>query len=281
MYQCLALGDFLGKVVRRQACAGVSLCETRHPAGARLPRHLHKHAYFCLVRRGTYREEYGGRLRFCRPEMLAFHPPEEIHTEHVDGEEVWSFNIEITPSWARSFPGAAVRLEQPFDCQSGVPLYVSHRLFDEFKHFDASSPLIVEGLTLELLGVCDRVGRNDRSAPPWLCRVSDLLRERFAASWRLADVAAEAGVHPGHLASAFRRHFGCTVGEFVRRQRVSQACRDLARGERSLSDIAADAGFSDQSHFTRIFKRQLGLTPAAYRQLTAQTAARSSKRSKN
>jgi AraC family transcriptional regulator len=275
MFQRLSGGHFLGELIRRHAIAGLSLSETRYPAGARLPRHCHEHAYFCLIRRGTYREEYGSRQRICGPLMLAFHPPEEEHAEHFEGEEVRSFNIEISPSWVRRFAGAALPLDQPFETHGGSAVSLAVRLCDEFEHFDRSSPLIVEGLTLELLGVCDREARGDPSVPRWLRRVRDLLTERCTVAWTLADLAAEAHVHPGYLASVFRRYYGCTIGEFVRRQRITLACRDVACSDAPLADIALLAGFADQSHFTRIFKRQLGLTPAAYRKMTALASVRS------
>ncbi|HET6326930.1 MAG TPA: AraC family transcriptional regulator [Planctomycetaceae bacterium] len=275
MCQRLLPGDFLGTVVRRQVCAGLSLTETRHPAGTSLPRHCHERAYFCLIRRGTYREEYGDRQRSCGPHMLAFHPPMEVHAEHFDAEEVCSFNIEITPSWSRVLASGTLPLSRPFDCQAGPALGLAVRILDEFEHFDASSPLIVEGLMLELLGVRDRQVRGEMAPPRWLRNVSDLLRERCTQPWSLTDVAAEAGVHPGYLASAFRRHLGCTIGEFVRRERIALACRALADAETPLADVALLAGFADQSHFTRVFKRQLGLTPAAYRKTTARSSGRS------
>jgi AraC family transcriptional regulator len=275
MCQCLSPGGFLGKVVRQQACAGLSLTETRHPAGARLPRHCHERAYFCLIRRGTYREEYGNRQRFCGPHMLAFHPPMEVHAEHVDAEEVCSFNIEITSLWVRGSAGRALPLSEPFDCHAGPAVGLAVRILDEFNCFDASSPLIIEGLTLELLGVCDRQVRCETAPPRWLRRVSELLRERCTDSWNLAAVAAEAGVHPGYLATSFRRHFGCTIGDFVRRQRIALACRALTEDDTPLADVALRAGFADQSHFTRAFKRELGLTPAAYRKATSRSADRS------
>jgi AraC family transcriptional regulator len=275
MCQCLSPGGFLGKVVRQQACAGLSLTETRHPAGARLPRHCHERAYFCLIRRGTYREEYGNRQRFCGPHMLAFHPPMEVHAEHVDAEEVCSFNIEITSLWVRGSAGRALPLSEPFDCHAGPAVGLAVRILDEFNCFDASSPLIIEGLTLELLGVCDRQVRCETAPPRWLRRVSELLRERCTDSWNLAAVAAEAGVHPGYLATSFRRHFCCTIGDFVRRQRIALACRALAEDDTPLADVALRAGFADQSHFTRAFKRELGLTPAAYRKATSRSADRS------
>jgi AraC family transcriptional regulator len=51
----------------------------------------------------------------------------------------------------------------------------------------------------------------------------------------------------------------------VRRLRVDWALRELSTSARSLSEIALDAGFADQSHFTRVFKRQVGVSPGAFR----------------
>jgi AraC family transcriptional regulator len=270
MCQCLPTGDFLGTIMRRRNCAGLSLTETRHPAGARLPPHCHERAYFCLIRRGTYREDFDGGRRYCGPHMLAFHPPREVHAESIDATDVCSFNIEFTAAWARGFANGPLPLERPFDCDAGPAVGLAVRLLDEFEHFDASSPLIVEGLMLELLGVCDRQVRDQQAGgqrlpPRWLRRIGDLLRERCADSWSLCELAATAGVHAGYLATAFRQHFGCTIGEYVRRQRIALACRSLAESDTPLADVALQAGFADQSHFTRTFKRQLGVTPAVYR----------------
>jgi AraC-like DNA-binding protein len=207
--------------------------------------------------------------------MLAFHPPEEIHAQYVDREEVWSFNVEITLSWIRRFAENELPLTRPFDCNAGHAMGLALRLLDEFENFDTSSPLIVDGLTLQLLGVCDRQSRGEAAIPRWLRRVSELLRERCTATWNLADVAAEAGVHPVYLAGSFRRHFGCTVGEYVRRQRILLACRQLAGTCNPLAEIAVQTGFADQSHFNRVFKRQIGLTPAAYRRLSGQKRSKS------
>jgi AraC family transcriptional regulator len=274
MFERLLGGRFYGELVRSRAYSGLILSETRYPPCARLPRHCHEHAYFCLVRRGTYREEYGNRERSCGPLMLAFHPPEEVHTEHIDGEEVRSFNIELAPSWLRGVAGVAA-VDQPFDARGGALVALAARLLDEFEHPDESTPLIIEGLTLELLGLCAREVRGGPAVPPWLRRVRDQLEERCPNAFTLAGLAAEAGVHPGYLAGAFRRHFGCTVGEYLRRQRVALACRHLTGSDTSLAEIALLAGFADQSHFTRTFKRQIGLTPAAYRKLTAGAVGRS------
>jgi len=72
-------------------------------------------------------------------------------------------------------------------------------------------------------------------------------------------------VHPAHLARAFRAHFRMSMGPYVRRLRLDWAAGELARSDLPLAAVALAAGFADQSHFTRTFKRYLGVTPNVYR----------------
>ncbi len=73
------------------------------------------------------------------------------------------------------------------------------------------------------------------------------------------------GVHPDHLARAFRLRFGAPIGSYLRRLRLDWAAMRLETGDEGISAVALRAGFADQSHFTRTFKRHTGLTPQAYR----------------
>jgi hypothetical protein len=83
----------------------------------------------------------------------------------------------------------------PITTSRGGPLVsLAIRVLDEFEHPDASSPLLLEGLTLELLGLCAREARNGSAVPPGLLRVRDRLTEHRTAAFTLADLAAEAGV---------------------------------------------------------------------------------------
>jgi AraC family transcriptional regulator len=73
------------------------------------------------------------------------------------------------------------------------------------------------------------------------------------------------GVRASYLASTFRRCYGCSVRDYVRRLRLEYACRELERSHSSLLEISAAAGFCDNSHFSRIFKEAFGTSPGAYR----------------
>jgi AraC family transcriptional regulator len=99
-----------------------------------------------------------------------------------------------------------------------------------------------------------------------LDRCLEYLRAAPTAKTSLADVARIAGVHPIHLAKLFRKRFGYSMGEFLRRQRIRWACEQLARETGTISAIALRAGFADHAHFTRTFRRVTGCAPRWYRQ---------------
>jgi AraC family transcriptional regulator len=107
-----------------------------------------------------------------------------------------------------------------------------------------------------------------RVRPAWLDRAVDRLRAEFADPPSIALLAADAAVHRSHFVRVFHAHQRCTVGEFVRRQRVDWACAQLSsRCDVSISEVALHAGFADQAHFTRVFRRVTGQTPGQYRRL--------------
>jgi AraC family transcriptional regulator len=79
-----------------------------------------------------------------------------------------------------------------------------------------------------------------------------------------ADIARTVDVHPLTLNREFHRYYRCSVGEMIRSERIALACRGILAGAR-LADVAVTAGFYDQSHFAKTFKRITGLTPGQYR----------------
>ena len=123
-------GRFLGEAVRSHAFAGLEFHETRYSARSSLPRHCHENAYFCLILAGTYQEEYGRRRRSCGPNMLAFHPAEEVHAEYFDKDDVRSFNAEISASW----PHAVIApLNAPFESKDASIVGLALQMFAESK----------------------------------------------------------------------------------------------------------------------------------------------------
>ncbi|MGH3120689.1 MAG: helix-turn-helix domain-containing protein, partial [Streptosporangiaceae bacterium] len=94
-------------------------------------------------------------------------------------------------------------------------------------------------------------------------RVRDLLDADYAGPVSGADLAAAAGCSRYAAYRAFRSVAGLAPGEYQRQLRLRAARRELARGI-PPGQAAADAGFADQAHLTRWFRRCYGITPSAY-----------------
>lgn len=147
---------------------------------------------------------------------------------------------------------------------------VAHRITYELQMPDLVSPLAISGLLFELLAMAVRRQRplfaEKPAAPLWLKTVHDYLHTYFNQSFQLIDLANEVGIHPVHLSRVFRIYYGLSLGDYVRRLRLEWVTHQLTTSDKSLTQLAHAAGFSDQSHFTRVFKRYMGVTPGRYRQ---------------
>jgi AraC family transcriptional regulator len=151
--------------------------------------------------------------------------------------------------------------------QSHETLGLARAIARECISWDESSPMVAEGLCLELLAAAQHKAKTRRagSVPVWLTQAQELLTDQCAEALSMAAVASTVGVHPAHLARNFSRFFKRTPGEHLRRSRVARAAALLLETDLPLVEIGLRCGFADQSHFTNVFKRQKGLSPAAYR----------------
>jgi AraC family transcriptional regulator len=146
-------------------------------------------------------------------------------------------------------------------------------VYDEMRRMDAAAPLAIEGLLLELVACASRMREQNGSSgrPRWLEDARDRIHVELADRPTLTGLAESVGVHPVTLARAFRRAFGCTVGEYVRSLRIERAARQLTDTDLSLAEIALAEGFSDQSHFSNLFRRHTGLSPFQFRRAVRYT----------
>lgn len=105
-------------------------------------------------------------------------------------------------------------------------------------------------------------------APAAMRQVRDRLADMLQAPPTLTQLAAMAGLGKYQLLRRFTQAYGLPPHAWLQQQRAEQARNRVQRGA-SLADAAADCGFADQSHMTRIFMRQFGFTPGAWQKATA------------
>lgn len=247
--------------------AGFTLTEGIHAGGSYLPWHHHEGPTLCFVLRGVFTETSGGERLTCTPDTLKVMPAGERHCDEFDRGDARGLLVETEPDRVVAIRSHAPVLDERVAFHGGLPAALARRVYQEFRQVDEAAPLAVEGLLLELLAAVSRsrVEALPNGMAPWLGEARDRLHADVAPRPSLAELAAEVGVHPVTLARAFRRTFGCTVGEYLRRLRIDRAAGQLATGTQPLAEIALAAGFADQSHFSNVFRRRVGMSPSVYR----------------
>ena len=255
-------------VVRSRREPGIVCHEVFYDSGTTLPRHVHESALIAWAMDGAYREEACGATFDCPPRSVVFHPALEEHAVFFDSV-ARCFAIEIDAQDVRARYDARVPASlQHIEC--GPLGAVLANLYAEFRNPDACSSLAIQGLVLQLLACLSRTDfpEIDRGRPSWLDRIEEIVREQFRSRICLEELASEVGQSPERISAVFRRIYHRSIAEEQRRLRIEFACERLRDRESSLAEIALDAGFSDQPHFSRAFKQVTGTTPARYRLIT-------------
>ena len=252
-------------------CSGILFEETRHSEEFHMSRHSHEEAHMALLFQGTIENTKRGSTSVISASRLMFMPPEETHTTRYS-DRVHAFYIRFMPSWWERLPSRIPLLEEAGQYANDPPAWLAIQIHRELQKRDDLTPLMLEGLTMELLVAISRSGSDtsdsntsrDRGKPIWLTQAQDYLHAHFRESIAVEAIASTVGVHPGHLMRVFRQQYHCTIGDYVRRLRVQSACRLIQESEHPLSQIALSVGFSDQAHFSRTFKAVTGMTPTVW-----------------
>jgi AraC-like DNA-binding protein len=104
----------------------------------------------------------------------------------------------------------------------------------------------------------------DHDASRQLTRAAEFIAENCTRSLKLEDICEAADLSASHLIRAFKQHYGMTPHAYLINRRIQYSRAQLRRG-RVIADVALDAGFADQAHLQRIFKRLVAATPGQYR----------------
>ncbi len=255
-----------GKVIRTRRAPGIVCHELCYDAGMTLEAHAHRSALVAFSMGGRYREVACGSQFDCNPRSIVFHPAEEQHAVFIGDSIARCFVLELDTEEMRrrydvAMPASLLHLD------GGPVASVLATLYGEFRHADVCSSLAIQGLVLQLLAGLSRTDgiESERGRPSWLDRIDEILHDQFRAHLTLESIASAVGITPARLSAVFRRVYHRSIAEEQRRLRVEFARELLSDPNTSLADIALQAGFSDQPHFSRAFKQVTGMTPARYR----------------
>jgi AraC-like DNA-binding protein len=260
---------------RHAGVPGVDLLRARYVTH-RYTRHAHETFTFALIEAGIEEFSYGGTLLRAGPGGVALLNPDMVHTGQAGTPAGWAYRV-LYPD-----PGLVGGVAADLGWQRGTPSFPETVVYDAgsarllraahlaAEHGDAlaSSSLLRAALAGLLRaharpGGLARAERGPYRSPAAVRTVRDLLAGRLADPPSLDDLARESGMSPFALVRAFRTETGLPPHAYVNHLRVRLA-RRLLDGGVAPADVAATAGFADQAHLTRHFKRVVGVPPRAY-----------------
>jgi AraC-like DNA-binding protein len=235
----------------------------------RYPRHSHDFYSIGVIEDGIGGNYCRGATHEMPAGSIVFMNPDEVHTGYAVGGRPLTYRmLHIDPGVFRQMaPGlASLRFSIPKVVRPGSArrLGLLHRELEFGADPLREEEQLIETLT-ELIsshGTVAVQAVNGRE-PKAVKLIKDYLEAHYPEKILLSQLAGLAKLDRAYLIRSFRRAAGMPPHEFLTQVRVRHAAGELARGE-PIADVAGSAGFADQSHLTRHFKRITGTTPGEY-----------------
>lgn len=241
------LHKFSGAIVKR----------TIDRSCARVPKHAHDWPLLSLFIIGAYSNHTDIGEEFISGPSAVLYAPGAAHQNTIGPEGFEQIEIEFDPAWLRYS-----RLpDGPVSRSIGGLGGAAAQSLARFCTQDVTEELLLRALKRFL----DAARFEIRARrPDWLDEITRHLRDD--PSRRVSELALATGFHPSWLGTAYRRAAGEGLLNTAARFRVEHAARLLRETDLPLAFIAADAGFCDQSHMTRTFRRILRRLPSTVRE---------------
>lgn len=241
------------------------------------PKHWHEELHFCLIQDGSGKLNYRREDHWTPAGCLFIVHPGEVHSNHADEGRSCSYrNLYAEPEIIRRLTAEITGHQNDLPFFSPTPIYdrqVIQLYLDLHQSFEAgNSRLEQDELLLNFLAKL--LARHSESATEFrepgreceaVYQTRDYLMENFSSNISLEDLTGIAGLSPFHLNRVFSKEYGLPPHAFLTQVRIARAKTLLKEGA-SITQTAIEVGFSDQSHFTRHFRRLVGVTPGHYLQ---------------
>jgi AraC family transcriptional regulator len=169
-------------------------------------------------------------------------------------------------------------LQRSFGGRDPILFHLAQSLVPALENEGAASAAFVEYVALAFhehvittYGGVPAIGRSPSGGlAPWqIKRACDFIGAHLDGDPSLASLSLECQVSPSYFARAFRATMGMAPHQWIVRKRIERAKSLMTSSDRSVAEIAVMCGFVDQSHLSRAFARDAGMSPAKWRRLTA------------
>ncbi|MFT3695908.1 MAG: AraC family transcriptional regulator [Kofleriaceae bacterium] len=239
---------------------GLHCAEAVYPPGMMISMHAHNNASITVIAAGGVDEQSTTDENACERGVVIVRPAGEPHANRIGRRGVVNVEVDLDANVLEEHRTRVTRARI-----ASLPTAIRHavRLRAALRDQSATRSLLVESAALELVAAVF----SDRSrASAAMAHAYARIRDEFRSALSIAELAREAGMHPVSFARAFRASYGMSPGALVRELRVAWAAEQLiARPDATIADIAAEAGYCDQSHLSRALVATFGRSASQLR----------------
>jgi AraC-like DNA-binding protein len=152
--------------------------------------------------------------------------------------------------------------------QQGMIIYDALYAWAKHLQHEKHTQNPIENLLLDVYQRFIKQKSESKKIPSWAKELKEIIQDQIDTnlSLSLKEISQSLNVHPTYLSREFAKYFDdLSFGDYIRKLRIEKAIQLLEDPKYSLGEIAYLTGFSDQSHFNRIFKKHFGKNPSDYR----------------
>jgi len=234
--------------------------------------HYHENPYFMYVLNGNMKDCNKKVKTLCPSGSLMFNNWQEPHYGSKHSDRAGGFHLEFDKNWLAQ-KGIQLNLWEGSQLIQNPNIHLLFTsLYRELLLSDRYSMVSVEVLILQICEALSKQKEMDsQKQPNWVGGLKELLHYDESAL-SLDYLSEKLNVHPVHISRAASRYLSVSLGEYLRQQKVIKAIPLLLNHSLSLTEIAYQLGFTDQSHFNRAFKMYINMSPGAFRKFIKKVA---------
>ncbi|WP_103070438.1 helix-turn-helix domain-containing protein [Aquimarina sediminis] len=256
-------GEYTGEIIQSHHIDDSIITNTIYTKRKSNPNwHYHENLHICFVYEGGKAQTKHQTTYSKKDGSVFFYHAEELHRWISPTPTSRSANIEIGRSFLKKYNFTEQDIKKAIDTNVNTKAIIL-RIQKELLCSTHINHVHLQCLLLELVS-CQKQ-KKYLSTPRWVVLLHELLHEKWNEVVSLEEISKYVGAHPVTVSKNFRKYFHCTLGEYRRKLKVEKTIDLIKNTSLSLSEIAFLCGFTDQSHFTRNFKKHTGFLPRDYR----------------
>lgn len=254
--------DFLGAVKQRIHNENFTVSIVNYHQPVSEDWHFHDSVILCLILQGGNRESRKKDDTQALPGNIMLYNQGEVHRNTYTEYPSQNLNLELKESFFLDNDLQMVNFDQTFTKNLDAQFQLL-KIYQELRVNDFYSSQAIYSALVTLFTQKSK----DLPTSSWLKHIQEILYDRWDEFISLKELSEELQVHPVTISKYFPQYFNCSLSDFMRKVKVEKALYYLKHSAKALTEIAGDCGFSDQSHFIRVFKAYTGLTPRAFKKI--------------